>query len=339
MTALKQYQRLESEGIWRESAQAQRRDVVVSFGEASLIIKDHNDTALAHWSLPAIHRDNPGARPAQFRPAPDADEELELSDPQIIDAIEKIRRTIERRRPQSGRVRMYIFAGIIALIALLGVAWLPQALVRNTVAVLPESTRLAIGTSLLGHMTRLTGDTCRAPLGAAALNRLTTRALQTKLRKAYVVPDLGMRETLVLPGRLLLLDATLVEDHDSADAAAGYMLKALQDRLAQDPMVPLLETAGSKVTFNLLTTGVMQDAALKTYAEELVATSEPALDQDAMLALFEGARVATAPFAYAFDVTGEDTLPLIEADPYRGQDAPRLLSDGDWISLQDICTE
>ena len=339
MTALKQYQRLDSDGIWRESAQTQRRDVVVSFGEASLIIKDHNETALAHWSLPAIHRDNPGARPALFRPAADADEELELSDPDMIDAIEKIRRMIEKRRPHSGRVRLYILGGIIAIMLILGLAWLPQALVRNTVAVLPESTRLAIGTSLLGHMTRLTGDTCRARLGAAALNRLKTRSLQGKLRKAYVVPDLGMRETLVLPGRLLLLDATLVEDHDSADVAAGYMLKALQDRLGQDPMVPLLEAAGSKVTFNLLTTGEMQDAALRRYAEQMIATSEPPLDQSAVLPLFEAARVAPTPFAYAVDVTGEDSLPLIEADPYRGQDAPRLLSDGDWVSLQEICAE
>ncbi len=339
MTALKKYQRLDTEGVWRENAQAQRRDVIVCFGEASLIIKDKTDTALAHWSLPAIHRANPGKRPALFLPAPDADEELELSDPEIINAIEKIRRTIEKSRPQAGRLRLYVITALAALIAVLAVFWLPQALVRNTVAVLPESTRLAIGTSLLGHMTRLTGDTCRKPLGAAALNRLTRRAVSTRLRKAYIVPGLGTRDTLVLPGRLLLMDATLVEDHDSADVAAGYMLKALADRRNADPMTDLLQRAGSRVTFHLLTTGEMQDDALRAYAEALMTGTEPALDQDAMLPMFEGAKIAASPFAYAVDITGEETLPMIEADPYRGQDAPRLLSDGDWISLQEICAE
>ena len=57
-----------------------------------------------------------------------------------------------------------------------------------------------------------------------------------------------------------------------------------------------------------------------------------------MIAMFKSARVSATPFAYGVDVTGEATLPLIEADPFRGAEAPRLLSDGDWISLQGICT-
>ena len=339
MTALKDYDRLESSGIWRESAEAQRKDVGVTFGDASLILKDHTDTALTHWSLPAIHRVNPGKRPALFKPAPDADEDLEISDDEMIDAIEKIRKTIEKRRPHSGRLRLAVSTAIIAAIVAVGILWLPQALVRNTVAVLPESTRLAIGTTLLGHMTRLTGDTCRATLGTNALSRLKTRTLQSKLRKAYVVPDLSDLETLVLPGRLLLLDATLVEDHDSPDVAAGYMLKALTDRRVTDPMTPLLEAAGTKSTFRLLTTGHIDDGALKNYAETLLASSEPPLMPAELLAAFKSARVSATPFAYAIDVTGETTLNFIEADPFRGANAPRLLSDGDWISLQAICAD
>jgi hypothetical protein len=40
MTALKKYQKLESSGLWRDAADAQRREVVVAFGEASLILSD-----------------------------------------------------------------------------------------------------------------------------------------------------------------------------------------------------------------------------------------------------------------------------------------------------------
>ena len=40
MTALSKYQRLESAGLWRQDADAQRRDVVVNLGDASLVLSD-----------------------------------------------------------------------------------------------------------------------------------------------------------------------------------------------------------------------------------------------------------------------------------------------------------
>ena len=49
MTALKQYQRIEATGLWRPSPDVQRREVVVSIGEATLTISDFNDRALTHW--------------------------------------------------------------------------------------------------------------------------------------------------------------------------------------------------------------------------------------------------------------------------------------------------
>ena len=57
MTALNQYQRLEAAGIWRETPQAQARDVIVSFGDATLVLTDpRSEVPLAHWSLPAVTR-------------------------------------------------------------------------------------------------------------------------------------------------------------------------------------------------------------------------------------------------------------------------------------------
>lgn len=338
MTALKEYDRLESSGIWRESPDAQRRDVVVSFGDATLMIRDKTDTALAHWSLPAIERLNPGARPALFRPGPDAGEELELEDPILIDAIEKIRKTVARRRPHRGRLRLYIFGGLIAAIAALGYFWLPGALVRHTVSVVPDAKRLAIGSALLGHMTRLTGDTCNSNLGAAALARLKARVAGDSVRKAYVVPS-GPDAALYLPGGLVVMSRTMVEDHDTPDVAAGYMLAAVERAGLRDPVQTLLEAVGGRETLHLLTTGQLDDDALKDYAETLLAAPVNGPPAGLLLDRFATAKVAAAPYAYAVDVTGERTLELIEADPYRGAEAPTLMSDGDWISLQEICSQ
>ena len=82
MTALNAFQRLESPGVWREGPGARLQDVVVSVGDATLILSDpRSERPLSHWSLPAVTRLNPGQRPAIFAPGPpDNDEILEIDD-------------------------------------------------------------------------------------------------------------------------------------------------------------------------------------------------------------------------------------------------------------------
>ena len=71
MTALKKYQRLECSGLWRETPQDQRREVLVRFGDATLVLSDpKSGEAVSHWSLPAIERINQGAGAAGLRPRP-----------------------------------------------------------------------------------------------------------------------------------------------------------------------------------------------------------------------------------------------------------------------------
>ena len=57
-----------------------------------------------------------------------------------------------------------------------------------------------------------------------------------------------------------------------------------------------------------------------------------------MLARFRTAGLSTTPYAYAIDPTGESTIALIEADPLAGLVPEPLMPDGDWVSLQDICS-
>ena len=99
MTALTEYDRLEASGIWRPAPYIQRRDVLVSLGEATLSILDQREQALAHWSLPAVERMNPGQMPALYAPGIDASEQLELDDETMIKAIEKVRSVVARHRP------------------------------------------------------------------------------------------------------------------------------------------------------------------------------------------------------------------------------------------------
>ena len=97
MTALEKYDRIEASALWRAGEDAQRREVIVAIGDASLTISDMQDRPLAHWSLPAVERANPGERPAIYHPDGDPGEVLEIpgEEAQMIEAIEKLQDQVQ----------------------------------------------------------------------------------------------------------------------------------------------------------------------------------------------------------------------------------------------------
>ncbi len=343
MTALSEYERLESSGLWRAPPEEnndddKRREVIVTFGNATIVLSDRNDKPLAHWAMPAIRRQNPGTRPALYSPDKDAVETLEIADDDMIDAIEKIRTAIERQRPKPGRLRWWILGGSIAAAAALAVFWLPDALVRHTVSVLPDAKRLEIGQSLMANIKRVSGQACTTTYGTRALDALSTR-LSDGPKPRLVVLASGVTGATHLPGGFILLNRELFEDFEEPDVAAGYIL-AEQVRIRKtDPIEPLLRAAGLRATFTLLTTGTISDAVLASYAEHLLTTPPSIIDTQELLAQFAAANTRSTPYAYGLDTTGETTIELIEADPFAMTPAKPLLTDGQWINLQSICGE
>ena len=63
------------------------------------------------------------------------------------------------------------------------------------------------------------------------------------------------------------------------------------------------------------------------------------LSDETMLSAFQTAQVTSGPYGFALDPTGETTLGLIEADPFR-KGSPRSVLDGtDWAALRSICSQ
>ncbi|MCA8869914.1 MAG: hypothetical protein KDA67_14765 [Rhodobacteraceae bacterium] len=336
MTALKQFEKLESTALWRETLATQRREVIVSFGNASLVIRNNRDEPLSHWSLPAVERLNPGKSPALYAPNLDASETLEIEDQTMIEAIEKIRAAIQRRRPHPGRLRLAVFLGLsLAVVALL-VFWLPGALERHTARVVPFETRQQIGREVLGQIMRLTGKACSSSLGDRALRNLERRLLDKRKGRIVILAD-GIAKSAHLPGGFILLNKVLLEDSEQAEIAGGYVLLEQLRADQRDPLRDLLANAGSRATFRLLTTGKIDDAALKSYAQYVLTAEAPMPQDPDLLARFSRAGFASSPLAYEIDISGETTLGLIEADPYLNKPYQPLLSDADWVSLQGIC--
>ncbi|SNT38654.1 hypothetical protein [Tropicimonas sediminicola] len=336
MTALKQYARLECPGVWRPDPDVQRQNVIVSFGDASLVIADQKGMALSHWSLAAVVRVNRGEMPALYTPSAEGTETLEIDDETMIDAIEQVRGAIQKSRPRRGRLRLLLLAGLGAGMLAAGALWLPGALLRHTLSVVPEPTRIEIGTRLFTAIGRVSGAPCRSPRGDQALARLSSRLLAPGGGGLLVVPG-GIPDTISLPGGAMLVHSRLVEDHETPDVVAGFILAEDVRRGLHDPLADLLRGAGPGAIFRLLTTGHLPDAALRDYAETLTAATPERVPDALLITRFEQAALPSTPYAYALDVTGETTLNLIEADPMRGGGARTVLDDGDWVALQGIC--
>ncbi|MCK0169597.1 hypothetical protein MWU53_00845 [Aliiroseovarius sp. S1123] len=338
MTALTKYDRLEATALWRPEEGAQRVDVLLSLGNATLTISDMRENVLNHWSLPAIQRVNPGERPAIFRPGHDATEELETEDEDMIRALEKVRKLIERRRPHPGRLRHWVTAGVLASLLLLAVFWLPGALRSYTVSVVPEPTRAAIGQQILTRIGRITGQECRGREGRAVLTRLArTTTGNSDLR--VVVLSGAVQTTQHLPGNITLLNRALIEDFEHPDVLVGFLMAEELRRDSTDPILPLLDHVGLRGTVQLLTTGHLPAEAIDQYAEDLLTTPQSEVPATALLERFNAQGVSATPYAYALDLTGETTLELIEADPVPEGSAQPLLSDDDWVRLQGVCGE
>jgi hypothetical protein len=337
MTALKEYARLETTGLWRATPEDQRREVGVSFGEATLVIADNAGRPLTHWSLPAITRLNPGEAPALYGPGADNTETLEIDDELMIDAIERVRRSVARRHPREGRLRQGIIG--VTLIVALGLAaiWLPGALMRQALASVPQAKRVEIGATMLGHIQRGSGTACREGLGPQALATLHERLFGASAPGQIVVVPGGLAAPVLLPGGIVVLDRSMIELTEEPAVVAGHVLSARPGVGRVDPLEAVLRESGVVATVRLLTTGDVPAEALRTQTAALMDRPAALPDTARLLDAFEQARVPVTPWAMARDPGGESVLELVEADPMRGRPVPPMMSDGDWVSLQGIC--
>lgn len=333
-TAFEKYQRLEASALWRQSPEAQRREVIISIGDASLLISDLQDRPLSHWSLAALERANPGKTPAIYNPGGDDSESLELAEneTEMVEAIDTLRKALHRGKPRPGRLRWSILLGSVAALAAGLALWLPGALRSHVVGLVPELNRVVIGHDVIGHLERTTGSACRSVLGDQALKKL---AQAIGVSEILVVPG-GVKTTASLPGTALVVGHGIVEDFEDPSAAIGFMVAEATYASESDPLERILDFGGVSESFRLLTSGQLGADTLSEYAEHLAITPTGKPTDAGLIEAFSRIGLSASPYAYALDISGETTLPLIEADAVITQNAP-ILTDGEWVALQDIC--
>ncbi|TMV90496.1 hypothetical protein FGG78_12785 [Thioclava sp. BHET1] len=337
MTALSEYERLEAIGLWRPEPGAQRREVIVSLGDASVVISDSkSSSALAHWSLPAMIRRNPGTRPALFAPSDEPGEELEIEDETMIAAIEKVHVIIETHRPHPGRLRGVLIGAVVLAFGAVGILWVPGAMVDHAASITPQAKRIEIGRKLLTELATMTGPPCRSGPGDRALSQLSARL---PAHATIVVLPEALAGARLLPGKLAVVGRNTIDGPDTPEVVAGYLIAAEASGSDDTPLKRMLEALGPAASLRLMTTGNLPDSGIVDYAKRLLREPPERADSDTLLRAFKAAGVSSTPYAYALDPTGESVLSLIEADPFKGAPAPRpVLADAQWVALQDICT-
>ena len=337
MTALEKYTRLEAEGLWRQNSDSQHLNVIVSVGQATLTITDTQDRALAHWSLAAVARKNPGRFPAVFYPDGDPDEHLELSEneSEMVEAIDRLQRVIEKRRPRPGQLRVLITLSILFAIIALAIFWLPQSVKSYALRVVPEIKQKEIGLELLSYISEYTGKPCTSAFTNNALTLIGENAING-VGTLYVMPT-GLNRTAHLPGNLLLISRELVEDYEDPDVLAGFIIAEQLRYEEGEIFTDVLNFAGTFATFRLLTTGRIPPEALRAYSRDVLVKPQASVEFTTLIKRFHDKNLRLTPYAYALDMTGEKTFSLIEADGLAGIDFVPSLPDRIWIQLQNIC--
>ena len=335
MTALDQFQRLEAPGIWRETADAQRHDVIVAFGDATLTIATSSGAAVSHWSLAAINRVNPGLTPALFSPGHDSAETLEIDDDDMIAAIEKVRAAVISGAAQPRRLRRWL--GLVAFVAVLAltVLWGPRALVSYATSIVPPETRAKIGNGVLEEIRARTQTRCAPASATVPLKSLVTRLGPGFLGRIAVAQEVWPSRSL--PGGIVVLDARLFEAFNTPDVAAGFALAEFHRLSDQDPLADMMTTIGTMGTIQLLTTGTIDDAKIKAYAQVLSEQSPVAVSGADLIEAFRLTRVNPSPFVAAVNESETSAVSLGPLANAEVAVTEPVLADNQWVQLQAIC--
>lgn len=333
MTAIDSYQKLEVSGLWRAGAEAQRREVIVVLGEASLTLRDTSDRVLTHWSLAALEKGDTDEALAIYNPAGDPSETLEFGADahEMIDAIDRIRADVIARIPHPGRLRRAITTLIGLVLIVASIVWLPQTIVQYTATVLPDTQRKQLGAALLEDVIAFAGPRCEEASGREALRRLSARLLGDP-NKLVILAALD-RDTAHLPGDLILMGHEVLTAWDAPEVAAGFILSEAERAANQDATLNLLNDIGAFGALRLLIGGSLNPEDRTSYAKTLVQTQPGAVDSATLALRFQTADMSARAYALA---TGQ--ADLLEDDPFPGGRKP-VLGDADWVRLQGLCQQ
>ncbi|MEL6769407.1 MAG: M48 family metallopeptidase, partial [Pseudomonadota bacterium] len=346
------------------------------FGARTLVIygraNAEGDTALAHWPLASLKAiGGRGAAEMTLSPSHDADERLVLDDPVMMRAIAKVCPDLYRR-PVSGRklgVASLWGLGAVGSVLLL-IFYIIPALAVQLAPMIPYEREKALGDAVAGYIAQFFADAeeeedalCRQPEGVAALERMIERLevhADLPLPIRVDVFDHELVNALAMPGGRIFLFRGLINKATTPEEVAGVLAHEMGHVIHRDPTVGVLRAAGTAGIFSVVLGDIFGAGILAAAGEAMLNADyqrevETRADQEA-LKMLAAAGLPSQPFsAFFLRLRAEygDTsavMAYFASHPSHKERAERaagadtvgstfepVLSDRDWVALQNIC--
>lgn len=267
MTALDKYIRLEAVGQWKETADGDPREVVVSFGDATLVLSDFQENPLCHWALAATRRVSIDGTRAIYTPDTAGFETLEINDSDMTEAIAQVSRITLNQTPPKKR-KWGLLVAIIMLLA--GVAAVAPLLLRMQA----QSMTGPANERHLGYqMFETTGlAQCGNPEGNAARDTLVSKLFSDDSFRLLVVADLEKAKRF--PGGLIVLGRQELQSYLSLDDFSNWLIEISK---AEDRTInTLLRSGPLKMVFSYVTSGELPEETLAELADSIILNYIPA---------------------------------------------------------------
>lgn len=350
MTALDQYQRLEAVALWRSSPDEDPREVVVSFGNATLTLMSMEEEPWGHWSLAALEELGSDEHGLVLTPDPDCQETLSLDDRDMISAIRAVRGDAQREIVERRRIKL-LAPTLLFLVVLIGAVLLARQpiatfLMQRVDDVTWERVAIALATDRMqaddARFCRVNGSAgLRTSRGHPLLLRIHGRLDPGATAIRPVLARFDGPPVLSLPGALVLLNANAVDLSDQPEQIAGLLaLAQARYDLKLDRQV-VTQTLGLIGTVRLAASEVLPRARHDDVLEALISAGlrDPQADS-AALRLLTAAQLPSLPVSLLLNEYG---APRARIETLQAGDSigPAVytpaLDDADWLRLKAAC--
>ena len=261
MTALEKYTRLEALGRWRETPEMPVREVIVSFGNATLLLSDQHEEPLSHWAMAATLRIAWDGKIAIYSPDVDGRETLEIDDADMVEAIAQVSHAESvknHRKPWKIWVTMLVILAVLGA----GLHWGPQLVRDQALRMTNAASARQIGLEMLAA---LQIEICKEPRADAVRMKLQQR-LFTSSDVRIVIAKNAPAGT-VFPGRLLLIGKDTLLQFSTSEQ---FILWAVQLQAEESPDANLFQNGTLADVAHYVTRGNIPRTKLLEMANKML---------------------------------------------------------------------
>jgi len=304
---------------------------------ATLVLSTFEEAPLTHWSLSALTQTGKAGGAVIYSPDADGEETLLISDPEMINALERVKAAHGGNRRNSGRLR-----GVLSIAALMGLAaWgyfaLPGFLQNQVAHKIPREQAGLIGEELLADIKSRVGLECSNDQGTLAVNQLAAGLPGTGDLKLHVL-ELGALPTLALPGNRLLINKQAIAAAQSPEEIAGWIASELARAKTLPPLLNMTKKVSTLDNVLFLFRGGYTPETSVSLVEKLLSDTPPTPQQLDIetLDILKTAGFSSTPFATALARTGAQAARIKVFDA-TSEGTNSALDDQKWVALQGIC--